>query len=252
LPALIDAAQDVVRPLPYRQPRRTSRVALTLIGDLIMKTDAALKKDVVDELAWDPAVNANAVGVAVKEGVVTLTGHLDTYAEKAAVERVLKRVVGVKAIALELDVRLAPGHVRSDTDIARAAEQALGWNSMVPAGKVRVIVDKGWITLQGQLEWDYQRRSAEKTVRALAGVVGVSNEVAITPRAVPADVAQRIREALMRQVQREVKHLDVRVNGGTVTLQGEVHSWHERNAAQGAAWAAPGVVQVINELTLAD
>jgi osmotically-inducible protein OsmY len=252
LPALIDAAQDVVRPLPYRQPRRTSRVALTLIGDLIMKTDAALKKDVVDELAWDPAVNANAVGVAVKEGVVTLTGHLDTYAEKAAVERVLKRVVGVKAIALELDVRLAPGHVRSDTDIARAAEQALGWNSMVPAGKVRVIVDKGWITLQGQLEWDYQRRSAEKTVRALAGVVGVSNEVAITPRAVPADVAQRIREALMRQVQREVKHLDVRVNGGTVTLQGKVHSWHERNAAQGAAWSAPGVVQVINELTLAD
>lgn len=217
-----------------------------------MKTDAELKKDVVDELVWDPAVNANAVGVAVKDGVVTLTGHLETYAEKAAVERVLKRVVGVKAIALELDVRLAPGHVRSDTDIASAAEQALGWNSMVPAGKVRVIVDKGWVTLQGQFEWDYQRRSAEKTVRALVGVTGVSNEIIITPRAVPADVAHRIREALTRQVQREVKHLDVRVNGGTVTLHGEVHSWHERNAAQGAAWSAPGVVQVINELTLAD
>jgi osmotically-inducible protein OsmY len=217
-----------------------------------MKSDAELKKDVVDELAWDPAVNASAVGVAVRDGVVTLTGHLDTYAEKAAVERVLKRVGGVKAIALELDVRLAPGHVRSDTDIARAAEQALGWNSTVPADKVKVIVDRGWVTLQGLLEWDYQRQSAEKAVRALVGVVGLSNEIAITPRAAPADVTRRIREALTRQAQREVKHLDVRVNGGTVTLQGQVHSWHERNAAQGAAWSAPGVVQVINELTIAD
>ena len=217
-----------------------------------MKSDADLKKDVVDELAWDPAVKASAVGVAVRDGVVTLSGHLDTYAEKAAVERVLKRVAGVKAIALELDVRLAPGHVRSDTDIARAAEQALGWNSMVPANKVRVIVDRGWVTLQGQLEWDYQRQSAEKAVRALVGVVGLSNEIAIAPRAAPADVTRRIREALTRQAQREVKHLDVRVNGGTVTLQGQVHSWHERNAAQGAAWSAPGVVQVINELTIAD
>ncbi len=217
-----------------------------------MKSDAELKKDVVDELAWDPAVNASAVGVAVRDGVVTLTGHLDTYAEKTAVERVLKRVGGVKAIALELDVRLAPGHVRSDTDIARAAEQALGWNSMVPADKVRVIVDRGWVTLQGQLEWDYQRQSAEKAVRALVGVVGLSNEIAIAPRAAPADVTRRIREALTRQAQREVKHMDVRVNGGTVTLQGQVHSWHERNAAQGAAWSAPGVVQVINELSIAD
>lgn len=218
----------------------------------MMKTDAELKKDVVDELAWDPAVNASAIGVAVKDGVVTLTGHLDTYAEKAAVERVLKRVGGVKAIALELDVRLAPGHVRSDTDIARAAEQALGWNSMVPAGAVRVIVDKGWVTLQGQLEWDYQRQSAEKAVRPLVGVIGISNEIALAPRAAPADVTRRIREALTRQAQREVKHLDVQVRGGTVTLQGRVHSWHERNAAQGAAWSAPGVVQVINELTIAD
>lgn len=217
-----------------------------------MKTDAELKRDVVEELAWDPAVNASAVGVAVKDGVVTLTGHLDTYAEKAAVERVLKRVGGVKAIALELDVRLAPGHLRSDTDIARAAEQALGWNSMVPVDKVRVIVDKGWVTLQGQFEWDYQRQSAEKAVRALTGVVGLSNEITLTPRAAPADVTRRIREALTRQAQREAKHLDVQVNGGTVVLQGQVRSWHERQAAQGAAWAAPGVAQVINELTIAD
>lgn len=217
-----------------------------------MKTDAELKRDVVEELAWDPAVNASAVGVAVKDGVVTLTGHLDTYAEKAAVERVLKRVGGVKAIALELDVRLAPGHLRSDTDIARAAEQALGWNSMVPVDKVRVIVDKGWVTLQGQFEWDYQRQSAEKAVRALTGVVGLSNEITLTPRAAPADVTRRIREALTRQAQREAKHLDVQVNGGTVVLQGQVRSWHERQAAQGAAWSAPGVAQVINELTIAD
>jgi osmotically-inducible protein OsmY len=217
-----------------------------------MKTDAELKRDVNAELAWDPAINASAIGVAVKDGVVTLSGHLDTYAEKVAVERALGRVVGVKAIALELDIRLSPSHRRSDTDIANSIESTLRWNGVVPTNKVRVIVDKGWVTLQGEVDWDFQRRSVEKAIRPLIGVVGINNEIAIKASVAPADVARRIREALTRQTEREVDHLDVRTEGGTVTLRGKVHSWHERDAAQGAAWAAPGVRAVINDLTIND
>lgn len=217
-----------------------------------MKTDAELKRDVNAELAWDPAINASAIGVAVKDGVVTLSGHLDTYAEKVAVERALRRVVGVKAIALELDIRLSPTHRRSDTDIANTIESTLRWNGVVPTNKVRVIVDKGWVTLQGEVDWDFQRRSVEKAIRPLIGVVGINNEIAIKASVAPADVARRIREALTRQTEREVDHLDVRTEGGTVTLRGKVHSWHERDAAQGAAWAAPGVRAVINDLTIND
>ena len=123
---------------------------------------------------------------------------------------------------------------------------------MVPASKVRVIVDKGWVTLQGEVDWDFQRRSVEKAIRPLIGVVGISNEIAIKASVAPADVARRIREALTRQTEREVDHLDIRTEGGTVTLRGKVHSWHERDAAQGAAWAAPGVRAVINDLTIND
>lgn len=216
----------------------------------IMKTDADLKRDVQAELAWDPAVKSTQIGVAVKDGVVTLSGHLETYAEKCAAERALRRVVGVKAIALELDVRLSPEHRRSDTDIANAAEQALKWNTLVPVDQVRVTVDNGWITLQGEVEWDYQRRSVEKAIRPLMGVVGISNELTIKQRVTPAGLQSRIAEALKRQVEREVKHLDIKVQGSTVTLSGTVNSWHERDAAQGVAWSAPGVSAVINELRI--
>jgi osmotically-inducible protein OsmY len=215
-----------------------------------MKTDADLKRDVQAELAWDPAVRSTQIGVAVKDGVVTLSGHLETYAEKYAAERALRRVGGVKAIALELDVRLSPEHRRSDTDIANAAEQALKWNTLVPVDQVRVTVDKGWITLQGEVEWDYQRRSVEKAIRPLMGVVGISNEMTIKQKVTPADLQSRIAEALRRQVEREVKHLDIKVDGSTVTLRGTVNSWHARDAAQGIAWAAPGVRAVMNELRI--
>jgi len=215
-----------------------------------MKTDADLKRDVQSELAWDPAVRSTQIGVAAKDGVVTLTGHLETYAEKHAAERALRRVSGVKAIALELDVRLSPEHRRSDTDIATAAEQALKWNTLVPVDRVRITVDKGWITLQGELEWDYQRRSVEKVIRPLMGVLGISNEIVIKPKVTPTDLQARIAEALKRQVEREVKHLDIKVDGSTVTLRGTVNSWHERDAAQGIAWSAPGVRAVINDLKI--
>lgn len=215
-----------------------------------MKTDAELKKDVEAELAWDPAVRATAIGVAVKDGVVTLTGHIETFAEKYAAEKAVRRVAGAKAIALELDVRLAPDHRRSDTDIAVAAEQSLKWNTLVP-DKVTVTVDKGWITLRGEVDWDYQRRSAEKAVRDLTGVVGVSNQITIkTPTVTPADLRTRILDALKRQVEHEVKNIEIRVDASTVTLRGRVNSWHERDAAQGVAWSAPGVRAVTNELRI--
>lgn len=216
-----------------------------------MKTDAALKRDVEAELAWDPAVQSTAIGVAVKDGVVTLSGHLLTYSEKWAVEKALRRVSGVKAIALELDVRLSPDHQRGDTDIAQAAELALKWHTLVPTDAIRLTVDKGWLTLQGQVDWDYQRKSIEKAVSHLKGVVGVSNEIQLKHLPTPTGLEQRIEQALTRQAQREARRITISVSeSGTVTLRGTVNSWHERDAAQGVAWATPGVRLVVNELQI--
>ncbi len=215
------------------------------------KSDLNLKRDVEAELDWDPAVRPAAIGVAAKDGVVTLTGHIDTYAEKRAIEKALRRVQGVHAIALELDVRLSPEHRRSDTDIAAAAEHALKWNTLVPADRIRVTVDNGWVTLQGELEWHYEKRCAEKAVRPLIGVVGVSNDIAIKPRVSPANVEKSVADALRRQLEREIDRIKVDVDGSTVTLRGTVHSWHESDAAQGVAWSAPGVRSVVNELRIA-
>lgn len=213
-----------------------------------MKTDNDLKRDVTAELAWDPAVKATAIGVAVKDGVVTLTGHLETFAEKHAAERALRRVVGVKAIALELDVKLSPDHKRSDTDIAAGAGEALKWNTLVPSEDIRLTVDHGWVTLQGEAEWDYQRRGAETAIRPLMGVVGISNEIALRAKPKAADLSRKIEDALTRQALSEAKQIQVAVDGTTVTLSGKVHSWHECEAVQSVAWAAPGVHAVINEL----
>ena len=215
-----------------------------------MKSDSQLKQDVSTELDWDPSINASQVGVAVKDGVVTLSGHLDTYAEKHAVERAAQRVHGVKAIAVELDVKLAPSHQRSDSEIAAAAESALKWHSLVPAERLQVKVEKGWVTLNGEVDWEYQRRSAEKAIRPLTGVIGLSNAVTLRPSTSPANVANRIRDALTRHAEHEAKHIEVIVNGSVVTLLGKVDSWPERTAAYGAAWSAPGVMSVVNELTV--
>ena len=213
-----------------------------------MKTDTDLKRDVTAELAWDPAVKSTAIGVAVKDGVVTLSGHLETFADKHATERALWRVAGVKAIALELDVKLSPDHKRSDTDIAAGTEEALKWNTLVPPQAIRLTVDHGWVTLQGEVEWDYQRRSVEKAIRPLMGVVGISNEITLRARPEAIDLSRKIQEALTRQALREAKQIQVDVDGTTVKLSGNVNSWREREAVQGVAWAAPGVHAVINEL----
>jgi osmotically-inducible protein OsmY len=213
-----------------------------------MKTDVQLKNDVCAELDWDPSINASQVGVAVKDGIVTLTGHLDTYAEKHAVERAVQRVHGVQAIAVEMDVKLDPGHRRSDSDIAAAAQSAFKWHAQIPMDRIQVQVEKGWVTLSGEVDWEYQRREAEKAVRPLTGVVGVSNAIKLKPRVLPANLAQRIREALARHAEHEAKHIEASVEGGVVTLRGSVDSWAERVAAAGATWSAPGVSSVVNEI----
>lgn len=215
-----------------------------------MKTDSQLKKDVGEELAWDPSINATAVGVAVRDGIVTLSGHLNTYAEKHAIERAVGRVSGVRAVALELDVKLEPGHKKSDSEIAAAAESALKWQSLLPVDRIRVKVEKGFITLSGEVDWDYQRRSAEKAVRSLIGVIGVYNTITLKPSVMPSNVEARICQALTRHAQDEAKNIQVAVQGSTVILKGKVDSWIERNAVVNAAWAAPGVTLVTNELVV--
>jgi|SRR5450755_3628809 osmotically-inducible protein OsmY len=161
-----------------------------------MKTDGDLQRDVMAELARDPAVRSPAVGVAVKDGVVTLNGHLDTFAEKYAVEKALGRLHGIEAIAVELDVQLSPGHKRSDADIATAAEQVLKWNTLVPRGAIRVTVERGWVTLEGEVEWDYQRRSIQRTISPVTGVRGISHRIALRVKAQVTELSHRIEDAL--------------------------------------------------------
>lgn len=215
-----------------------------------MKTDAALKTDVQEELAWDPAVKAGDIGVIVKDGVVTLTGHLDTFAQKYAAERAVRRVKGVKAIAMEVDVKIAAAHKRSDSEIADAVENALNWHVVVAPDQVQATVERGWVTLRGELEWDYQRRAIEKAIRPLLGVTGISNFITLRSRPVPADLHKRIEDALARQAAREARRIDVAVDGSRVTLRGRVHSHAEREAAQGVAWSSPGVMEVVNDIVV--
>lgn len=215
-----------------------------------MKTDSDLKRDVLSELLWDPLVSDTKVGVTVNEGVVTLTGHLDTYAEKVAAKRAAERVSGVKAIAVEIDVIPAGAHQRSDTEIALAVEHALSWNTSVPQDRVKVAVEKGWVTLMGDLDWNFQRRAVERMVRPLKGVVGITDNIKLKTLPVPLKLRERIQDALTRQAMREARRIDVIVEGSEVTLRGQVHSWAEKNAAEGASWSAPGVVSVNNQLTV--
>ena len=213
-----------------------------------MKTDSQLKANVIDELAWDPAINATGIGVMVTDGVVTLTGHLNSFAEKDAVESAIQRVEGVRGIALELDVKLSAEHKRSDSEIAQAAATSLRLNSLVPYDKIKVMVEDGWITLTGEVDWSYQLLRAEQCLRPLSGVRGLYNRITIKPRASSRNIGEQITAALTRQAMREARHIDVEVEGGVVTLKGTVHSLAEREAAVGAAFSAQGVSRVVDKL----
>lgn len=212
--------------------------------------DVDLRQDVLDELEFEPSIDAADIGVAVEDGTVTLTGHVRTYAQKHEAERIVKRVKGVRAIAQEIEVRPAGSHLTADDEIAKRAVSSLMWNASVPRDKVQVTVEDGYLTLSGTVGWHYEKAAAEKAVRTLSGVKGVTNLIAIKPSVKPADVRQRIENALKRDAEIEAKRIQVLVTDSKVTLEGRVRNWAERAAAERAAWAAPGVANVVDHITI--
>ena len=216
-----------------------------------MKSDSQLKKDVSEELKWEPSVNATQIGVEVKDGVVTLAGHVDSYAEKWNAETAAQRVSGVKALAVEMDVKLPGYSARTDGDIGRSAEHALSWTSYLPKDAIKIMVERGFVTLTGEVEWEYQRNVAAMTIRHLMGVTGVSNQIRIKATASAALVKEGIEAAIKRRAATDAKEISVSVKGSDVTLKGHVHSWSERELATNAAWGAKGVHKVFDEMTMA-
>lgn len=212
------------------------------------RTNKDLRKRVLDELDWEPSIDSADIGIAVKDGVVTLTGHVPTYAQKRTAERTVIRLSGVKGVANDIEVKLPSEHRRSDSDLAQAAVEALDRNVQIPADAVKVKVDDAWVTLEGVVHWDYQRRRAERAVRYLIGVRGVNNLLRVKERATPGDLRERIKRALERRVDEEAKRVHVSVDGDTVTLTGTVPSWTDRDDIENAVWSAPGIRQVKNEL----
>ncbi len=215
-----------------------------------MKTDAQLQQDVMAELKWEPAVHAEQIGVEVKNGVVTLAGEVGSYAEKWHAERAAQRVGGVRALAVEMQVTLSEFGRRSDGDIAASATNILGWTGSLPEGAVKVLVEGGWLTLSGDVEWQYQRQDAADSVRYLLGVTGVSNQIAIKPTLSAGVVKSDIEAALKRRAGADAKTIAVEVQGSDVTLSGTVHSWAERDLATRSAWGSAGVRNVVDNMNL--
>jgi osmotically-inducible protein OsmY len=215
-----------------------------------MKTDAELKQDVTAELGWEPSVNAAQIGVEVKDGIVTLAGHVGSYAEKLGAERSARRVSGVKALAIEMNVNLPGSSKRNDADIARSATNVLEWTSFLPKDSIKVMVEGGWITLTGEVDWDYQRKSATNAVRDLLGVAGVSDQILIKAKVSSSVVKSDIEAALKRRAKFDAQHISVEVRGAEVILTGIVHSWSERELAANSAWSAPGVRNVQDNITV--
>ena len=213
-------------------------------------TDKILKQNVLDELAWEPSVNAAHIGVTARDGVVTLTGHVCSYTEKLAAERATGRVSGVKAVAEELEVRYLDGAATTDEDIAKRAIQSLAWDVSIPDDKVKIKVEKGWVTLTGNVDWHYQKHDVESHIRKLQGVMGVFDNITIKPTVHVSDVRSKIVAAFGRSAEIDADDIIVTSDGGKVTLSGDVATFSEKWLAQSTAWSAPGVTQVENLLTV--
>jgi osmotically-inducible protein OsmY len=214
-----------------------------------MQTDAMIRDDVIAELDFDPSIDAAAVGVVAKNGVVTLSGHVPSYAQKIAAQKAAQRVTGVHAVAIDLEVRLPFEAKHDDEEIARRAANVLAWSTSA-GDKTKAAVENGWVTLSGELPWFYQKQEAERAIRALQGVLGVTNNIFVRPKVQASDVRERIAKALKRNAEIESDAIRIDVAGSTVTLSGKVKAWNERQMAETAAWAAPGVSEVRDNITL--
>jgi osmotically-inducible protein OsmY len=215
-----------------------------------MRTDIQIQTDVHEELRWEPSLDAAQIGVAVHKGIVTLTGTVPSYVQRVVAQHVAERIHGVTGIANELGVRLPGSRERTDADIAKAAVDAMRWRTTVSEEQVKIAVSKGWLTLEGSVEWYFQKASAEESVRHLLGVKGVTNMIMVKPRVTAADVKSRIEAALRRSAEVDARRIQVEAHEGRVTLRGDVPTWAERQVAERSAWAAPGTVHVENLITI--
>ena len=222
-------------------------LSLVLIG-VGMKTDANLQTKVMEELKWEPSVNHEHIGVSANDGIVTLSGSVSNFIEKHNAETAAQRVAGVKAIVEKIEVNLSGSEARNDDDIAKAIINQFDWNTLIPHDKIKVMVSDGWITLEGQVVWDYQRKAAEKLVRELKGVKFVTNKIILKPNIEALDLKHKIQKTLMRAAEHEMNQIEVDVQGSQVTLSGVVRSFAEMKAVEGAAWGAPGVTEVKDNL----
>jgi len=217
-----------------------------------MSRDSELKKVVLEELRWEPSVDAAHIGVTARDGVVTLIGHVDNYSHKAGAEKAASRVRGVKAVVEEIEVKLPYDVKRSDEDIAAAAVDRLGWNSSIPDGAIHIKVEKGWISLSGTVDWHFEKEAAERDIRALSGVVGVSNQVLVKPSVSASSVKDDIEQALLRSWYCDPDTIHVDVVGGKIKLTGNVTTWNARRLAGMTAWSAPGATSVDNAINVSN